>query len=144
MIVLVFILRYQITTAQTGYKETDTVKYTRNVVITNSINFKTVAYYQANSIRKIIREFIGNGFSSSTIYYIQNDLLLESVYVSLRQGNEYFEEHTYFLSNKMTKWENSTDKIVDSTLVVYSDKEKLVLKFFEDDLKEAKSKKRTK
>lgn len=140
-IVLCLFLRYQITTAQTGYKETDTVKYTKNVIVTNSINFKTVAYYQGNSIRKIIREFIGSGFSSTTIYYINNGQLTEAVYVSLRNPKQYFEEHSYFVNNKMTKWENTDDKIVDSTLTVYSDKEKLVLKFFEDDLKEAKNKK---
>ncbi len=140
-IVLFLFLRYQIFTAQTGYKETDTVKYTKNVIVTNSINFKTVAYYQGNSIRKIIREFIGNGFSSTTIYYIKDGLLTQAVYVSLRQPKVYFEEHNYFVNNKMTRWENTDEKIADSTSTVFSDKEKLVLKFFEDDLKEAKSRK---
>jgi len=144
LIVLFLFLRYQITTAQTGYKEADTVKYTKNVIVTNSINFKTTAYYQGNSIRKIIREFIGSGFSSTTIYYINNGQLAEAVYVSLRQPKVYFEEHNYFVNNKMTKWENTDNKIGDSASDVFSDKEKLVLKFFEDDFKEAKSKKVTK
>lgn len=140
LIALFLSLRYQITTAQTGYKETDTLKYSKTKVVINSINFKTVAYYKGNSIRKITREFIGSGFSSTTIYYIKNDSLTESVYVSLRTPKVYFEEHTYFVNNKMIKWENTNDKIIDPSLPVFSDKEKLVLKFFEDDLKEAKTK----
>ena len=141
LIVLFFSLLSHKTPAQTGYKEIDTVKYTKTVTVTNSINFKTFAYYQGNEIRKILREFIGAGFSSTTIYYISNGLLNEAVYVSLRQPKAYFEEHNYFVNDKMVKWENTDDKIVDSTLAVYSDKEKLILKFFADDLKEAKTKK---
>lgn len=144
LIVLFFLLRYQATTAQTGYKEVDTVSYTKSVTVTNSVNFKTFAYYKGNEIRKIKREFIGNGFSSTTIYYILNDSLKEAVYVSLRSPKNYFEEHNYFVNNKMVKWENTTDKNVDSTLTVFSDKEKLTLKFFADDLKEAKTKKTAK
>ncbi len=141
LIVLVFILLSQTTAAQTGYKENDTTKYTKTVTVTNSINFKTYAYYVGNDIRKISREFIGAGFSSTTIYYISNGLLTESVYVSLRDKKNYFEEHNYFVNNKMVKWENTDDKIIDSTQAAYPDKEKLILKFFEDDLKDAKKKK---
>lgn len=140
-LIVLFILLSNTTPAQTGYKDKDTVKYTKTVIVTNSINFKTLAYYKGDEIRKITREFIGSGFSSTTIYYISNGLLTESVYVALRQPKGYFEEHNYFVNNKMVKWENTDDQIIDSTLSVFSDKEKLTLKFFEDDLKEAKTKK---
>jgi hypothetical protein len=144
LIVLVLLLRFQISFAQTGYKDVDTVKYTHSSVITNSPNFKTVVYYKNNAIGKITREFIGNGFSSTTIYLIKEDQLTKMTYVSLRSPKIYFEEHAYFENKKMLKWENTTDKIVDSARTVFSDKEKLVLKFFEDDLKEAKTKKNLK
>ncbi len=141
LIVLLFLLRSQITIAQTGYKEIDTVKYTKSDIITNVNGFKTVVYYKGSSIRKITREFIGSSFSSTTIYYIINDKLTHNTYASLRQPNAYFEEHMYFSNGKMIKWENTKDKEVSSALQVFSNKESLVLKFFEDDLKEAKTKK---
>lgn len=141
IIILVFLLQSQITFAQTGYKDPDTVKYTSNKIVTANINFKTIVYYKNNSIRKIMREFTGSGFNSTTIYYIKDDQLKESVYVSVRSHNDYFEEHAYFDNQKMIRWENTTDKVVDSTQAAFPDKEKLVLKFFYDDLKEAKSKK---
>lgn len=140
-LIVLFILLSHITPAQTGYKEKDTVKYTKTVTVTNSINFKTFAYYKGDEIRKITREFIGSGFSSTTIYYISNGLLTESVYVAVRQPKGYFEEHNYFVNNKMMKWENTDDQIIDSTHAAFPDKEKLILKFFADDLKEAKTKK---
>lgn len=141
LIVLALLLHSQIAFAQTGYKDLDTVKYTKNSIITNSPNFKTVVYYKGNAIGKITREFIGSGFSSTTIYLIKEDQLKEMTYISLRTPKMYFEEHAYFENKKMMKWENTIDKIVDSSRAAFSDKEKLVLKFFEDDLKEAKTKK---
>lgn len=144
LIVFVLLLQSQIVFAQTGYKDPDTVKYTSSKIITASINFKTIVYYKDNSIRKITREFIGSGFNSTTIYYIKDDQLKESVYVSVRTPDVYFEEHAYFNAQKMIRWENTTDKVVDSTQAAFPDKEKLVLKFFGDDLKEAKSKKAVK
>jgi hypothetical protein len=141
LIVLLFLLRYQITTAQTGYKETDSIKYTRSDVITNHDGFKTTVYYKDNSIRKIIREFTDGRFSDVTIYYIQNDRLIQNVYVSLRSPKIYFEEHMYFNEKgKMYKWTNTRDNEVNPFHEAFEDKEKLVNKFFTDDLKEAKSK----
>lgn len=141
IIVLFLLLRYQTTSAQTGYKEVDTVKYTKSTIITNANGFKTIVFYKESSIRKIIREFIGASFSSTTIYYIVNDMLIHNAYASLRKPSVYFEEHMYFTNGKMTKWENTKDKEVNPSQEAYSEKEKLALKFFEDDLKEAKTKK---
>ncbi len=129
------------TFAQTGYKEADTVKYTKSEIITNINGFKTVVFYKNNAIRKITREFIGTSFSSTTIYYIVNDQLLHNVYASKRSPNVYFEEHMYFADKKMTKWYNTTNKDVKWDQEAYSIKEKLALNYFEVDLKEAKTKK---
>jgi hypothetical protein len=141
LIALVFLLRYQISTAQTGYKEVDSVKYSKSEIITNVNGFKTVVFYKDNSIRKITREFIGTSFSSTTIYYLINDKLVHNVFVSLRKPSEYYEEHMYFNNGTMYKWENNRDKEVNPFKQVFEEKEKLVMKFFEDDLKEARTKK---
>lgn len=141
LIVLVLLLRSQIAFAQTGYKDVDTVKYTKNDVITNANGFKTIVFYKENVIRKITREFIGSGFSSITIYYIQNDQLLHNAYASMRKPYVYTEEHMYFSNGKMTKWIDTKNKDVDPSLEIFTEKEKLALKFFEDDMREAKSKK---
>lgn len=140
-IVLFLFLRLQITLAQTGYKEVDTVKYSKSEIITNVNGFKTVVFYKDNSIRKITREFIGTSFSSTTIYYIVNDELIHNVFVSKRGPYDYFEEHMYFANKKMTKWYNTKNKDVNWDQQAYSDKEKLALNFYEVDLKEAKTKK---
>ena len=139
--VFIFLLGSQIAFAQTGYKDPDTVKYNKRSVITNSTNFKTVIHYTNNAIGKITRDFNGSGFSSTTIYLINEDQLTEMTYVSLRSPNVYFEEHAYFENKKMIRWENTNDKVVDSTRTEFRDKEKLILKFFGDDLREAKNKK---
>ena len=141
LIVLVLLLRLQVTLAQTGYKEVDSVKYTKSEIITNVNGFKTVVYYKDNSIRKITREFMGSSFSSTTIYYIKNDELIHNIFVSLRKPSDYFEEHMYFANKKMTKWYNTKNKDVDWDQDAFSIKEKLALNFFEVDLKEAKTKK---
>ena len=141
LIVLFFLLRSQITTAQTGYKEVDTLKYTKSEIITNINGFKTVVYYRGSSIRKITREFIGSSFSSTTIYYILNDKLIHNIYASLRSPNVYYEEHMYFNNGEMYKWENSKDKEINPFKDAFLEKEKLALNFFEVDLKEAKTKK---
>lgn len=140
-IALIFLLRYQVTTAQTGYKETDTLKYDKSEIITNKDGFKTVVYYKDNSIGKIIREFTNGKFSSVTIYYLKADQLIHNIYASIRVPQQYFEEHMYFENGKMTKWTNTKDKEVNPEETAFTDKEKLVLKFFADDLKEAKTKK---
>lgn len=140
LIVLFFLLRSQIALAQTGYKEVDTLKYTKSEIITNINGFKTVVFYKNDSVRKITREFIGTSFSSTTIYYIVNDALVHNVFVSKRP-NDYFEEHMYFADKKMTKWYNTKNKDVNWDQEAYSVKEKLALNFFEVDLKEAKTKK---
>ena len=141
LIILFILLWPLVNPAQTGYKETDSVKYTKSEIITNVNGFKTVTYYKGNNIRKIIREFTGTGFSSTTIYYIINDKLVHNVFVSLRSPNVYYEEHMYFNNGEMYKWVNSKDKEVNPFKDVFLEKEKLALNFFEVDLKEAKTKK---
>lgn len=141
VIALFLLLRYQTSTAQTGYKETDTLKYTISEIITNVNGFKTTVFYKGNDIRKITREFTGSSFSSTTIYYITNDQLIHNVFVSKRGANDYFEEHMYFANGKMTKWYNTKNKDVKWDQEAFDVKEKLALHYFEVDLKEAKTKK---
>lgn len=140
LIVLVFFLLSHSVPAQTGYKETDSLQYDRSEIITNHDGFKTVVYYTENSIRKVIREFTSGKFSDITIYYLKNDRLTNAVYASLREPQKYYEEHMYFENGKMYKWTNTRDKEVNPFVEAFEDKEKLVLKFFNDDLKEAKTK----
>jgi hypothetical protein len=141
LIVLFFLLRSQASTAQTGYKETDSLKYDKSQLITNHNGFKTTVYYKDNSIRKIIREFTDGRFSNITIYHVKNDQLTYNIYASLRVPQKYFEEHMYFNDNgKMYKWTNTRDKEVNPFTDEFETKEKLVLKFFNDDLKDAKKK----
>jgi hypothetical protein len=142
LIVLALFLLSQTTPAQTGYKEIDSLKYDKSELITDHDGFKTFVYYKDNSIRKIIREFTNGKFSDITIYYIKDGQLIRNVYASLRVPQKYFEEHMYFNTNgKMYKWINTRDKEVNPFETAFEDKEKLVLKFFNDDLKEAKNKK---
>ena len=141
LIVLFLFLRYQITTAQTGYHDFDATKYSKIDLVSNASGFKTKVYYKNDTICKIAREFAGSSFSSTTIWYIKDGKLTHGIFVSLRDKKKYFEEHTYFLNNKMIRWINSVDKELDPALKVFGDKEKLALKFFEDDLNEVRSKK---
>ena len=127
--------------AQTGYHDFDATKYTKIDLVSNASGFKTKVYYKNDTICKIAREFAGSSFSSTTIWYIKDGKLTHGIFVSLRDKKKYFEEHTYFLNGKMIRWINSVDKELDPALKVFGDKEKLALKFFEDDLAEVRSKK---
>lgn len=142
LILLLVLLQHQRGTAQTGYKEIDSLKYDRSEVVTKHDGFKTTVYYKDNSIRKVIREFTDGRFSDIMIYYLMNDQLVQNVYASLRVPQNYFEEHMYFNEKgKMYKWTNTRDKEVNPFFDEFETKEKLVLKFFHDDLKEVKTKK---
>lgn len=140
LILFLHIAFIRVITAQTGYHDFDATKYSKIDLVNNASGFKTKVYYKNDTICKIAREFIGSSFSSTTIWYIKDGKLTHGIFVSLRDKKKYFEEHTYFLNGKMIRWINSVDKELDPALKVFSDKEKLALKFFEGDLAEAKAK----
>ena len=138
LIVLFLLLQSTLSTAQTGYKDIDAEKYSRSALINIDSDTKTSVYYKDTSICKIRREFIGGTFSSTTIYYLKNGKLAESVYVSLRKPNVYFEEHLYFSNGKLVKWITSDKKKGVPGSKAFTDKENLALHFFETELNEVK------
>ncbi len=139
-IFLFYIALSGVVTAQTGYKDTDTEKYTKINIFKKTADTQTKIFYKDTAICKIQCEFIGSTFSSTTIYYITNGKLTQSVYVSLRSHHYYYEERLYFTNDKLVKWENSDKLAGVPGSLPFTDKEKLALHFFEVELNEIKNK----
>ena len=127
--------------AQTGYKEIDSVKYSKTEILnTVAADTKTQVYLKDGEIRKIRRDFTGSSFSSTTIYYIKDGKLSQAVFVSLRKPNMYFDEHLYYANGKLVNWLTSDNKKGVPGTIAFTDKEKLSLHFFEVEFNEIKTK----
>ncbi|HWY10178.1 MAG TPA: hypothetical protein VN026_02580 [Bacteroidia bacterium] len=138
--ILILFSVLSISKAQTGYKDLDTAKYSKTDILNTDANTKTKVFYKNVEISKIQRDFVGGSFSSTTIYYIKDGKLSQSVYASLRKPNAYFEEHLYFSNGKLVKWITSDNKKGVPGSVAFTDKEKLSLHFFEVEFSEVKTK----